>query len=113
MAEIGIIASVVTVAEVGLQLSIRLYAFGETVARADKTILMISKDVAMTSSVLKDLGQTLEKDKESHIVSQNAVQIVYGVVEDCKATFQEMDSIFIEKTPHLKYNREERVTNKS
>ena len=85
----------------------------KTVATVDKIILTISKDAVMTSSVLKDLGQTLERNKESHVVSQNAVQTAHGAVEDCNAVFQEMDSIFMKKTPHLTYNDGERATIKA
>lgn len=64
MAELGIIAAVVQIADVGLRLSIKLYTFGEIVASADRSVISISKDVSLTSGVLKELGQILEKDKK-------------------------------------------------
>jgi len=61
MAELGIIASVVQIADTGLRLSIKLYTFGEIVSTADKSVISTSKDVSLTSSVLKELGSLLEK----------------------------------------------------
>ena len=101
MAELGIIASVVQIADVGLRLSIKLYTFGEIVASADRSIISISKDVSLTSGVLKELGQILDKDKETGTFSQNAVQTADGVVKECLEVFQEMETILVKKMPSL------------
>ncbi len=101
MAELGIIASVVSIADTGLRLSIKLYTFGEIVSTADKSVISISKDVSLTSSVLKELGSLLENDAESHIFSKNAVQTADTVVKECLEVFQEMESILVKKLPSL------------
>ncbi len=101
MAELGIIASVVSIAGTGLRLSIKLYTFGEIVSTADKSVISISKDVSLTSSVLKELGSLLENDAESHIFSKNAVQTADTVVKECLEVFQEMESILVKKLPSL------------
>lgn len=101
MAELGIIASVVQIADTGLRLSIKLYTFGEIVATADKSVISISKDVSLTSSVLKELGSLLENDAESRIFSKNAVQTADTVVKECLEVFQEMESILVKKLPSL------------
>jgi len=101
MAELGIIASVVSIADTGFRLSIKLYTFGEIVSTADKSVISISKDVSLTSSVLKELGSLLENDAESHIFSKNAVQTADTVVKECLEVFQEMESILVKKLPSL------------
>ena len=106
MAELGAIASIIQIADVGLKLSIKLYDFAGTVASADKAIASISRDVKLTSTVLKDLGETLEKDKDSCIVNENAVQTASGIVEECLEVFREMDNIFLKRTPLLRQNDE-------
>ena len=102
IAELGVIASVIQIADVGLKLSTKLYDFAGKVASADKAIASISRDVKLTSTVLKDLGETLERDKESRIVSENAVQTAGGIVKECLEVFQEMDKIFLKRTPLLR-----------
>ena len=101
MAELGIIASVLQIADVGLRLSIKLYTFGEIVASADRSVISISKDVSLTSSVLKELGQILDKDGKVHLLSENAVDTADTVVKECLEVFQEMESILVKKLRNL------------
>ena len=101
MAELGIIASVVQIADVGLRLSIKLYTFGEIVASADRSVISISKDVSLTSGVLKELGQILDSDRETRTFSPNAVQTADGIVKECLGVFQEMESMLVKKLPLL------------
>jgi len=108
MAELGIIASVVQIADVGLRLSIKLYAFGETVASADTSVLSMSKDVSLTSSVLKELGQILDKDRESGLLSETAVQTANGIVKECLKVFRQMDTRLVKKLPNLSMSKCER-----
>ena len=101
MAELALIASIIQVADVGFRMSLRLYEFGETVASADRSILTISKDVSLTSSVLKELGRTFREDK-GQIRSDNATETAKRVVQDCSDVFEEMEALLLAKTPHLK-----------
>ena len=93
MAELGIVASVIQIADVGLRLSLRLYSFGETAASADKAIVGISKDVSLTSSVLQELGEHLRKDREEAppICSENAIKTAEEIGRECLLVFQELD----------------------
>lgn len=113
MAEFGIIAAVTQIADVGLRLSIKLYTFGEIVASADRSVISISKDVSLASGVLKELGQILDKDRESRTLSENALQTTDGIVKECLEVFQEMETILVKKLPTLegrgKEGRGERV----
>ena len=104
MAELGVIASVIQIAETGLRLSIKLYTFGEVIASADKSVISISKDVSLTSSVLKELGQILDTDRKgnSRFLTQTAVKTAEDVVKECLEVFEEMESIIIKKLPNLK-----------
>lgn len=102
MAELGIIASVVQIADVGLSLSIKLCTFGETVATADKSITLISKDVSSTSIVLKELGHILDKDRESRLCSENVIHTADEVVKECLGIFEEIDKVLVKKVPFLR-----------
>ena len=91
MAEIGLVASVVQIADTGIKLSITLYSFAETVLTADKSIREIAGDVSLTSSVLEELGRNLKKDQKSRLCSENAVKTAEGIVTECAAIFNEID----------------------
>ena len=108
MAEVGVIASALQIADIGVRLSLRLYTFGETVASADKSIIAISEHVSLTSSVLKELGQTLDKDQTSRICSRNAVQTADSIVKQCQKIFQEMDYVLVKKFANTKSTEKDR-----
>ncbi|KAL8818282.1 MAG: hypothetical protein Q9191_007975 [Dirinaria sp. TL-2023a] len=93
MAELGIVTSIIQIADTGLRLSLRLYTYGETVAGADKAATTISKDVSLTSSVLQELGSQLRKDQESPICSENAIQTAEQIVQECLQVFTELDKV--------------------
>ena len=101
MAEIGVVASIVQIADIGLRLSLRLYTFGETVASADGSVSAISNDISFTSSILKELGHALEDDKAG-ICSDNAIKTAEAVVQECSKAFQEMDDLLLKKVPYLR-----------
>lgn len=98
MAELAIVASIIQIADVGLRLSLKLYTISETIARADKTIVSISKDVSLTASVLRELGHHLEKDQEAKICSENAVKTAEQIVQECLKVFHEIDGILEKHT---------------
>ncbi|KAL8688096.1 MAG: hypothetical protein Q9218_005905 [Villophora microphyllina] len=98
MAEFAVVSSIIQIADVGLRLSLKLYTISETIARADKTILSISKDVSLTASVLHELGTHLEKDKEVKICSENAVKTAEQIVQECLKVFHEIEGLLEKHT---------------
>ena len=101
MAELGAVATILQIADVGLRLSTTLFTFAETVASADKAVSSISKDVSLTSSVLRELADILRQDKGPQAYSNSAVDSAVGVVRECSDVFQEVEDILIEKLPKL------------
>ena len=99
MAEFGAVAAIIQVADSGLRLSTTLFTFAETVANADRTISSVSKDVSLTSVVLKELANILQQDEGPRAYSDTAIQSAIAVVNECSASFQELHSILIEKLP--------------
>jgi hypothetical protein len=51
IAAIGAIASITQLAEYGFKLSIKLFAFGEAVATADRSVKSLSNEISLTSTV--------------------------------------------------------------
>ncbi|TVY43307.1 hypothetical protein LCER1_G008650, partial [Lachnellula cervina] len=89
-AAIGIVASVVQLADFGFKLSVKLFTFSKAVASADTSIQEISNDVSLTSTVLKELCQILQAD-ESHVVSENALEATRQTVKECMSIFEQFD----------------------
>lgn len=101
MAELGLIAAVVQVADVGIRVSLKLYTFGQTVASADESIVFISKDISHTCSILKTLGHSLEKDREEHLYSHDAIGTADTIVKECLDIFQEMDGALLKRITRM------------
>ena len=109
MAELAFIGSVIQVADVGIRLSLSLYAFRETVASADRSIITISKDVSLTASVLKELGQAFKEDKEG-IHSNDAVKTAEGIVQECSSVFRTMDEMLVRRVPNLQFGVTDKIS---
>ena len=91
MAELGFVAAVVLVTDVGIRLSDKFYTFGQTAASADESIVFISKDISNTCFILRTLGHNLEKDRQEHSYSRNAIDTANTIVKECLEIFHEMD----------------------
>lgn len=101
MAELGLIAAVVQVADTGIRVSVRLYTYGQAVASADESISFISKDISRTCSILKTLGHSLEKDREDHLHSHEAIGTAETIVKECLVIVQEMDGVLLKKITRM------------
>ena len=97
MAELALIASIVSVVDVGIRVSGTLYTFCQTVASANDSIVFISKDISHTCSILKTLGHSLEKDRGAQLYSQNDISTAETIVKECLDIFHEMDSALSKK----------------
>lgn len=88
---LGIAASVVQIADLGGRLSVKLFTFSRKIKNADKSIDIISRDIAATGAVLQQLGKELEKDDQLRLCSIEAVSTARDLVEDCNRVFVELD----------------------
>ena len=101
MAELRAIASVAQVADTGFSLSVKLYTLGEVVAVTNSSVVAIPKDILLTTSLLKELGNILDKGEESRLVSENPVQTPHGIIKECLEVFQDIESGFDKRLPDL------------
>lgn len=103
MAEIALIASIVQIADTGYRLSLKLYTSGEAISSADRAIITISKDISLTSTVLKELGEILGRDldEKERICSENLVQTAGNTVKECLDVFEDLDKMILKNMPNL------------
>jgi Fungal N-terminal domain of STAND proteins len=94
---LGVAASVLQIADLGGQLSIKLFTFSRKIKNADKNIDSISKDIAATGAVLQQLGKELQKDTELRLCSSEAVATAKSLVSDCNNVFIELDQALSNK----------------
>ena len=103
MAELGLLAAVVQVIDVAMQLSVDLYKFGQTVACADQSALLISKDISHACSILKTLAHCLENYREENLYSYNAINTADTIVKECLEIFRKMDGALRKRTSRMGY----------
>ena len=100
------VAAAIRVADVRARISAKLYTFGVLVASADETISSLSREVALTSTVMKELGQISAKERpESPIVSNIAIENMKETVQECDKAFEQVDSILLKNVPKLKLDK--------
>lgn len=87
---VGVAASILQIAEIGGQLSIKLCTFCHKVKNADKNLQNLSNDVALTSNVLRHLGDSLEQDKQGQLYSKHALNTAQDVLGECTKVFEEI-----------------------
>lgn len=93
---IGIVASIIQVAELGAKLSVKLCSLCYTVKSANQSMQSLSNDVALTCSVLQELGKTLKQDSSTNLCSEQAMSTAKVVLNECESVFQRIDNV-IEK----------------
>lgn len=101
MANIGLIASVLQVADIGVRLSVKAYTFCHASFNADESITFISKDISHTSAILRELGQCLEKDHDAQLCSENAFRTTSAIVDECRIVFEEIDQALMDKMTRM------------
>ena len=110
MAEFAAVASIIQIADIGFRLSIKLFSFAESVANADQAIISTSKDVSLTSSVLKEVGEVLRKDQSVRTYSANAIKTASDIVTECSEVFKAMEKVLVEKVPNSSSNRRDKAS---
>lgn len=105
MAEIiGLVASVVQLADAGLKLSSALYQYADGVATADRRIKNIANEVKLTSFVIQELGGIFEQNKTANLISGNAIITAKETIKECDTVFTEI-KVIVDKTKSGKMGR--------
>ncbi|CAN9424844.1 unnamed protein product [Alternaria alternata] len=94
MAEVvGLAASIIQIAGAGAKLSVTLYNFTSSAARADQDIRDIADDVELTSNALESVGKVFESEDTKSIISKKAVQDAHNIIKKCQGVFDELSEM--------------------
>ena len=89
-----ITSSIIAVATVGVKLSTTLYSYSNGVAKAEKDITDIAADVALTSNVLKRVGDFMKQNTDVPVASEDAVRDAQSIIQRCERIFSEIENGF-------------------
>ncbi|KAH8596242.1 hypothetical protein B0O99DRAFT_126057 [Bisporella sp. PMI_857] len=89
MAElIGLGASVLSIAALGASIVTRLRTFSSSYSGADQNIADLTADIALTASILTEIGHTFEEyEKEFHLKADNFVR----AKATCEKNFERLE----------------------
>jgi CRISPR/Cas system-associated endonuclease Cas3-HD len=94
MAEVvGLAASIIQIAGAGAKLSVALYNFTTSAARADQDIRDIADDVELTSNALESVGKVFESEESKSIMSKKAIQDANNIIKKCGGVFNEVSEM--------------------
>jgi predicted transcriptional regulator len=110
---IGVVASIVQIADLGGRLSVKLCTFCHKFKNANKALRYLSKDVALTCNVLRQLGDSLGQDDLACLYSPDAFETAQDVLRECEQVFQDLESAIEQHYPDpLSQSRIDKVTRK-
>ena len=90
MAEIGIAASIISVAAFGVSVATTLYETADIMKNANPQISALAKHVTQFTAVLNHMGQMLETEKIN--CSKEVLRDIQKIKHSCKRTFREIKS---------------------
>ena len=90
MAEIGLIASILSVAAFGTSVATTLYKQADTIKGAHQQINALARHVTQFTAVLKHMGEVLETEKAN--CSKELLRDIRKIKHSCKRTFREIKS---------------------
>lgn len=97
-------ASVLAIATVGAQISIRLYSLSTQISGASHTITFLANDVAMIPGVLKELGQLVERsqaDGNQRVFSRLGLYLIDQYILSCSEAFDRLSLMLSKASTQL------------
>lgn len=90
MAEIGLAASIISVAAFGASVATTLYKTADIMKNADQQIRALAKHVTQFTAVLNHMGQVLKAENVNS--SKEVLRDIRKIKHSCKRTFREIKS---------------------
>lgn len=105
---VGVVASTLQLAEIGMKLSVKLCSFYRQIKSADQAAQHLASDVSLTCSILNQLGKALEQDRQTRLCSHQAFLTAKEVLDECDRIFKQIEEAMERQDPSSgksKWNR--------
>jgi len=109
VAAVGLAASIVQIISTGIQASVYLYNFAETVSSAGKALREIADDISFTTSVLEQLRAILESERHYGTATKEALTTADHLVRECSAVFETIMTLLKKHFPAPEPGRTKRA----
>lgn len=87
---VGVAASLIQIADVGAKLSIKLFSFCRHAKNISQSMQSLSSEVALTCTILRELGEVLSEDESSKLCSNEAFRTAQQVLNECRKVLQQL-----------------------
>jgi hypothetical protein len=91
MAEIGLIASIVSAAGAGLQIAMSLRQLASEIREAAREVHDVATSVSLFSMILKQVGNCVKDNASPH--SESALVTLEEIITNCRSTFNKIESM--------------------
>ncbi len=88
--ELGVAASILSIAAIGTTLATTLYEQADVLIHAQHDIISMAKHVSRFTAVLKHMGQVLETERAT--CSEEMLRDIRRIKHSCRNTFKEINS---------------------
>lgn len=107
---VGVVASTLQLAEIGMKLSVRLCSFYHQLKDANRSIQTLSSDVSLTCSILHEFAMTLQQDDQTRVCSGQMFHTAQNVLSDCDSTFEQITKMLGKQVSKFEGSRFQRTT---
>ncbi len=87
----GIAVSALQIADLGGKVSAKLFGFARKVRGAAEKVDLISKEIAATGALLRQLSEQLDKDSQAQLLRRELVEPANELVQECMKIFKNID----------------------
>ncbi|KAJ5652977.1 hypothetical protein N7507_010403 [Penicillium longicatenatum] len=84
------------------KLSVKLFTFYRKLQNVNESIQNLSKDVALTCAILRELGESLKQDEQSRLCSPEAYRTAQHVLKQCEEVLQQIQKMINKTGPSVK-----------
>ncbi|KAF7113938.1 hypothetical protein CNMCM5793_006121 [Aspergillus hiratsukae] len=106
---LGIAASILQIADLGATVSVKLCTFYRQLKAADQSAQSLSSEVALTCSILRQLGENLRQDETTRLYSAQAFQTAQEVLRECEKVFRRISAAVDESRSDVTKNAIQRA----
>ena len=90
MAEIGLAASIITIAAAGTACATALYEAADVISHSNEQIYALAKHVTQSTAVLKQMAHVLREERDN--CTKKVLRDIRSIRRSCKRTFREISS---------------------
>lgn len=89
----GVVSSIIQIADLGTRVALKLCTFCHKAKKAESNINIqtLSKDVSLTCTVLRQLGDNLRQDDQIQLYSPNAFETAHKISDECGRVFRSIE----------------------